>query len=223
MTGTNQPGRDFGDWDPEDDPSTGSRPRGAEGAERGSDYPHGDTGGEDDEVLDAEILDAADVSAAVDEAFADDDPLALALNQRDEYLDSLRRLQAEFENYRKRVAKQQADQVARAALSLVDTLLPVLDTFDLATEHIGDPESADGRALLAVAGQLHDVLAKAGLERDHPLGEKFDPNAHEAVGHLPAGDDEPEGSGEPVVGQVMRPGYRWRGAVVRPAMVMVRG
>ena len=194
-----------------------------------SDYPpEGGDDDEDAEVIDAEILDAADVSAAVDEAFADDDPLALALNQRDEYLDSLRRLQAEFENYRKRVAKQQADQVARAAVSLVDTLLPVLDTLDLATEHIGDSESADGRALTAVAGQLHDVLAKAGLERDYPLGEKFDPNAHEAVGHLP--DDEqddrgdgPAGSDEPVVGQVMRAGYRWRGAVVRPAMVMVRG
>ncbi len=53
-------------------------------------------------------------------------------------------------------------------MSLVETVLPVLDTLDLATEHIGDAESADGRALLAVAGQLHDVLAKEGLERDRP-------------------------------------------------------
>src|SRR5471032_1926572 len=118
MTGTNQPGRDSGEWEPGFDPSTGSSPPGAEGADRGSDYPPEDDGGEDDEVLDAEILDAADVSAAVDDAFADDDPLALALNQRDEYLDSLRRLQADFENYKKRVMKQQADQVARAAVSL---------------------------------------------------------------------------------------------------------
>jgi molecular chaperone GrpE len=225
MTGTNDAGGDGGEWDPESDESSGSRPaQGAEGAELGSDYPpENGADREDDEVTDAEILDAADVSAAVDAAFADDDPLALALNQRDEYLDSLRRLQAEFENYKKRVAKQQSDQVARAAVSLVDTLLPVLDTLDLATEHIGDADSADGRALLAVAGQLHDVLAKAGLERDYPLGEKFDPNAHEAVGHLPDDEDEPAGSGEPVVGEVMRAGYRWRGAVVRPAMVMVRG
>jgi molecular chaperone GrpE len=224
MTGTNDAGGDGGAWDPEFDESAGSRPaRGAEGAELGSDYPAEER--DDDEIADAEILDAAEVSAAVDEAFADDDPLALALNQRDEYLDSLRRLQAEFANYKKRVAKQQADQVARAAVSLVDTLLPVLDTLDLATEHIGDADSADGRALLAVAGQLHDVLAKAGLERDDPLGEKFDPNAHEAVGHLPDDGDEPAVAvtGEPVVGQVMRPGYRWRGTVVRPAMVMVRG
>jgi molecular chaperone GrpE len=164
--------------------------------------------------------------------------------QRDEYLDSLRRLQADFENYKKRVTKQQSDQVARAALSLVEKLLPVLDTLDLATSHIGDAGSADGRALVAASSQLRDVLAKEGLERIDPIGEEFDPNAHEAVGHVPA---EAEGvpshdgagpfgqagapagaapagaSGEPVVAEVMRPGYRWRGAVVRPAMVTVRG
>ena len=139
-------------------------------------------------MADAEIIDAAEVSAAVDEAFADDDPLALALNQRDEYLDSLRRLQAEFENYKKRVVKQQADQVARAAVSLVEKVLPVLDTLDLATQHLGDAESSDGRALAAVSSQLHDVLAKEGLERIDPLGEEFDPNAHEAVGHLPTSE-----------------------------------
>ena len=56
------------------------------------------------------------------------------------------------------------------------------------------------------------------------MGEEFDPNAHEAVGHVPAGDDdEPSASGEPLVAQVMRAGYRWNGTVVRPAMVMVRG
>jgi molecular chaperone GrpE len=78
-------------------------------------------------------------------------------------------------------------------------------------------------------------LAKEGLERIDPLGEEFDPNAHEAVGHLPAEGPDPVGgsgsgatggpdtTGEPVVGQVMRAGYRWRGTVIRPAMVMVRG
>ncbi len=255
MTSIGNPGDR--DRDPEAGAGPGSPPGGAtddpEGAaedEPGPDeVPEGvpEAGESDDvvdaEILDAEILDAADVSAAVDEAFADDDPLALALNQRDEYLDSLRRLQAEFENYKKRVVKQQSDQVARAAVSLVEKVLPVLDTLDLATQHLGDAESPDGRALVAVAGQLLDVLAKEGLERIDPLGEEFDPTAHEAVGHLPA--EEPMdadadadadtgvgqngvpvghgGSGEPVVGQVMRAGYRWRGTVVRPAMVMVRG
>jgi len=157
----------------------------------------------------------------------DDDPVAVALKQRDEYLDSLRRLQADFENYKKRVAKQQADQLARAAVSLVEKVLPVLDTLDLAIEHLADGESADGRALVAASSQLRDVLVKEGLERLDPIGEVFDPNSHEAVGHLPEEPEDGEtvgaSTGEPVVGQVMRAGYRWRGSVVRPAMVMVRG
>jgi molecular chaperone GrpE len=235
MNGNDQPGGGEGPWGPGAGGPPGSQP--PEDDALGPDYEaHGGApeGSESDDVADAEILDAADVSAAVDEVFADDDPLALALNQRDEYLDSLRRLQAEFENYKKRVVKQQSDQMARAAVSLVEKVLPVLDTLDLATQHLGDPDSADGRALVAVASQLHDVLAKEGLERIDPLGETFDPNAHEAVGHLPAeeagagsggeaGDSAvPVAPGEPVVGQVMRAGYRWRGSVVRPAMVMVR-
>jgi len=218
------------------------------------------------EVVDSDLSDIADgelmgevTTEIIDGTAPEFDEVSAALAQRDEFLDSLRRLQAEFENYKKRVAKQQADQMARAALSLVDKVLPVLDTLDLATEHLGDATSADGRALVAVASQLHDVLAKEGLERIDPIGEEFDPTAHEAVGHLPAeepgrdadvgggngnerdssknGNDSagdrvgagPIGtangasSGEPVVGQVMRPGYRWRGTVVRPAMVMVRG
>ncbi len=238
MTGIDKAGDDGESRETGAGHGPGSRPvEGPEEADEnglGPDYEaHGGApeGSESDEVADAEILDAADVSAAVDEAFADDDPLSLALNQRDEYLDSLRRLQAEFENYKKRVVKQQSDQVARAAVSLVEKVLPVLDTLDLATQHLGDADSADGRALVAVASQLHDTLAKEGLERIDPLGEEFDPNAHEAVGHLPAdeaGDAGPSdagagGPGEPVVGQVMRAGYRWRGTVVRPAMVMVRG
>jgi molecular chaperone GrpE len=240
MTGNDESGHDRSSGN-QDAGSESGPPDDADGAGPGPDYEaHGGApeDSESDEVADAEILEAADVSAAVDDVFADDDPLALALNQRDEYLDSLRRLQAEFENYKKRVVKQQADQVARAAVSLLEKVLPVLDTLDLATQHLGEAESADGRALMAVTSQLHDVLAKEGLERIDPLGEQFDPTAHEAVGHLPAedvptgahpGDREgaaaggPAASSEPVVGQVMRPGYRWRGAVVRPAMVMVRG
>lgn len=189
-----------------------------------------DVGTADADVVDAELLDddAEDDSTEIISGSSPEiGDLKEVIAQRDEYLDSLRRLQAEFENYKKRVAKQQSDQVARAALSLVDKLLPVLDTLDLAISHIGDAESADGRALVAVSGQLRDVLSKEGLERIDPVGEVFDPTAHEAVGHAPAddGQSDPDGSGagEPVVAEVMRAGYRWRGAVVRPAMVTVRG
>jgi molecular chaperone GrpE len=225
MTGSNESGQPDVAWDSEADEASGSHgAQGAEGAERGSDY--GEESGDDD-VVEGEVLNAEDVGEFVGQG-VDDDPVAVALNQRDEYLDSLRRLQADFENYKKRVAKQQADQVARAAVSLVDKILPVLDTLDLAIEHLADAESADGRSLVAASSQLRDVLVKEGLERLDPIGEVFDPNSHEAVGHLPAeepadGETVVDSSGEPVVGQVMRAGYRWRGAVVRPAMVMVRG
>jgi len=187
----------------------------------------------DDEVVDAEVLDDTPagvgpsdgpVDAGPDGAAdaVEADPLEVALSQRDEYLDSLRRLQAEFENYKKRVGKQQTEQVARAAAGLVDKLLPVLDALDLATDHVGDADSAEAKALVAASGLLQGVLAKEGLERIDPSGEEFDPNAHEAVGQVPApADAEPTASGEPRVAQVMRAGYRWHGTVVRPAMVMV--
>jgi molecular chaperone GrpE len=177
----------------------------------------------DDQVVDAEVVDGTDaVAEAADEAEAD--PLEVARAERDEYLDSLRRLQAEFENYKKRVLKQQTEQVARAAAGLVDKLLPVLDALDLATDHVGENDSAEAKALVAANGLLHGVLAKEGLERIDPLGQEFDPNAHEAVGQVPAPvDAEPTASGEPRVAQVMRAGYRWHGTVVRPAMVLVEG
>jgi molecular chaperone GrpE len=184
-----------------------------------------------DRVVEAELLDDGRPEGSVVDPLeaeatdvAEADPLEVAQVERDEYLDSLRRLQAEFENYKKRVLKQQAEQMTRAAASLVDKLLPVLDALDLATGHVGDTESDEAKALVAASGLLQGILAKEGLERISPQGEEFDPNAHEAVGQAPAPEGvEPTASGEPRVAQVMRAGYRWHGTVVRPAMVMVEG
>ena len=186
------------------------------------------SGDEADEILEVELVDdvpggdeVVDADEVIDAIEAD--PLVIALAERDEYLDSLRRLQAEFENYKKRVSKQQIDQVSRAAASLVERLLPVLDALDLATDHVGDNDSEEAKALIAASSLLQGVLAKEGLERINPVGQPFDPNAHEAVGQVPAPDDaEPSTTDEPVVAQVMRAGYRWHGSIVRPAMVMVQ-
>jgi molecular chaperone GrpE len=135
--------------------------------------------------------------------------------QRDEYLEALLRLQAEFDNYRKRVERQQRDVIDRAATALVKSLLPVLDTADLALAHGG------GEDVKQVAGALFDVLAKEGLERVFPEGQPFDPEHHDAVAHEPAeGEGAPE---QPEVSDVLRAGYRWKGRVLRPAMVKVRG
>lgn len=132
--------------------------------------------------------------------------------ERDEFLEALRRTQADFENYRKRVMKQQADDVARAAESLVEKLLPVLDACDGAVRH-GSVE------VEPVFAALLGALEKEGLGRIDPLGQVFDPNLHDAVMHEPAGD----GEDATVVSDVMRPGYSWKGRIIRPAMVKVRG
>lgn len=130
--------------------------------------------------------------------------------ERDDYLDSLRRLQADFENYKKRMVKQQMDQADRAAETLVEKLLPVLDTADLAYSH------GAGEDLTQVRTALLDALARAGLDRIDPDGGPFDPTVHDGVAHEP-------GDGDQEVAEVLRAGYWWKGRVLRPAMVKVRG
>jgi molecular chaperone GrpE len=195
-----------------DRPSAGATdPAGqAEAGDDGGTATAGATGG-----TDGEDFDAADVEAAEAEETVEAD-LAALVAQRDEYLDTLRRVQADFENYKKRVLRQQTEHLERAAEGLVTKLLAVLDTVDLALAHAG--EEADA-ALSQVAGSLWDVLGKEGLEKLEPLGGAFDPNEAEAVMHEPAD----EGQSAPEVVEVLRPGYRWRGRVIRPAMVKVRG
>jgi molecular chaperone GrpE len=162
--------------------------------------------------------------------------------ERDEYLGALQRLQADFENFRKRVDRQREEQAARAALDLVGKLLPVLDTLDLAEAHLspgpGGEPSHDAKALTQVRAQLLDALSGEGLERVDAAEVVFDPVVHDAVAHTPAppapdpanGADGADGQGgssaghgETVVDEVLRSGYRWRGQVLRPAMVRVRG
>jgi len=141
-----------------------------------------------------------------------------AERQRDEYLDALQRLQADFENYRKRVLRSADEAAARAAGDLVAKILPVLDAFDLAQAHFGDDaESSEQAAALTQArALLLDALARQGLERIDQGAVAFDPQIHDAVVHEP-------GEGEAVIDEVLRAGYRWKGTVLRPAMVKVKG
>jgi len=130
--------------------------------------------------------------------------------ERDEYLALAQSKQAELENMRKRMVKQQADEVARRSARVVESLLPVLDAFDYGIGH-GD------ESLRPLQGQLLGVLGSEGLERLGEVEAPFDPEQHEAVAHE-------EGDGGPqVVAEVLRAGYRWQGHLVRPAMVRVRG
>jgi molecular chaperone GrpE len=139
--------------------------------------------------------------------------------ERDEYLLALQRTQADFENYRKRIQRMQEEQSARAASALVTKLLPVLDTLDLAQAHQSEASAAsdDAKALTAARSMLLDALGKEGLERVDEASVPFDPAVHDAVART-----EGEGS-DVVIDEVLRSGYRWRGQVLRPAMVSVRG
>ena len=129
-------------------------------------------------------------------------------SERNDYLDQLLRTRADFDNYRKRILKQQSEIEQRAAESLVEKLLDALDTFDMAVAH--------GQGFEQVRDKLVMILAKEGLERIDPVGEQFDPTEADAVAHE-------DGEDGPVVSEVLRAGYRWKGRVLRPAMVKVRG
>jgi len=155
-------------------------------------------------------VDAAGQTLAEAEAAVESDLVALQ-RERDDYLDTLRRLQADFDNFRKRTLKQQTDILERAAQALVEKLLPVLDAAGLAVAHGGD-------VVAPVVGLLVETLQKEGLETVAPgPGSPFDPMVHEAVSHE-AGD-----GGQQEVVRLLRAGYRWKGTLLRPAMVSVRG
>jgi molecular chaperone GrpE len=149
------------------------------------------------------------------------DPVQALADERDEYLRALQRVQADYENYRKRIARQQDELAARAAAGLVDKLLPVLDALDLAEAHLNESldVTEDGKALRASRAMLMDILSREGLERIDQAGVPFDPTIHDAVAHSEGDGTE----GGTVVEEVLRSGYRWKGQELRAAMVRVRG
>jgi molecular chaperone GrpE len=117
------------------------------------------------------------------------------------------------------VARSSEESAARAAGDVVSKLLPVLDALDLAQAHFVGVANEEAAAIDQSRALLLDTLAKQGLERIDAVGVAFDPQVHDAVAHVP-GD---EGDDEQIVEDVLRAGYRWKGAVLRPAMVRVKG
>ena len=143
------------------------------------------------------------------------DPLAEAEKQRDEYLDALQRLKAEFDNYRKRVARDQQELVARAAERLVRELLPVVDDLERALEAAAAHEEATlEEGVRLVHRALADALAKEGLA-EIPTDGAFDPHTQEALLSQPSEADEG------TVIQVLQKGYSLGDRVLRPARVIV--
>jgi molecular chaperone GrpE len=141
---------------------------------------------------------------------ADDDGLERVTKERDEYLDALQRLKAEFDNYRKRVARDQQELAARAHERLVKELVPVLDDLERAIAHEGDIDEG----VRLIHRQLSDSLAKEGLTEIVTDG-KFDPHTQEALLAQPS--DAEEGT----ILQVLQKGYKLGDLVLRPARVVI--
>jgi molecular chaperone GrpE len=132
--------------------------------------------------------------------------------ERNEWQDRAQRIAAEFDNFRKRAASQQTEEVGRATGKLAEALLPVLDAAEAAfVQHPAEIEP--------LFNLLLGELRKQGLESMNLYEQPFDPNLAEAVMHEP-GEGATDG---PVVAEVLRSGYTWKGRVLRPAMVKVRG
>ncbi len=179
-------------------------------AAKAEDAPQAADAAETTEAIEAQIAEAAD------QAISDD--LAVVARERDEYLDHLRRLKAEFENYRKRVQRDHEELRLRAAETVVESLLPVMDNMSRALEAGARHEEGQLLAgLELVSGQLRGTLEGHGLE-EIPVepGVLFDPTVHEAIMAQPSSDHS-----EGTVTQVLERGYLLHGRLLRPTKVIV--
>ncbi|MGH7644392.1 MAG: nucleotide exchange factor GrpE, partial [Gemmatimonadales bacterium] len=144
--------------------------------------------------------------------------LAEAERLRDEYLDQLRRARADYDNLNKRKTRELMDALDRGAAQLASQLLGALDNFSLALDAARSSEDEQlAKGVDMVHQGLFGVLAQAGLEEVPGVGSPFDPAWHEALAQVEA----PEPVDEPVVAEVLRTGYRFKGRVLRPASVKV--
>jgi len=164
----------------------------------------------EDLVVESETSDSTQETTLEEVASPTEATLDDVKKERDEFKDIALRVQADFENYRKRAASQMGDELDRALGKLVEQLLPVLDACEAAVAH-----GVEG--VEQVWSSLIGALQKQGLEALDLAGKPFDPALADAVMH-----EEGDGS-EPVVLEVLRTGYRWKGRVLRAAMVKVKG
>jgi molecular chaperone GrpE len=138
--------------------------------------------------------------------------------ERDALLDRLARLQAEFENYRKRNAREQAEFREYAVADAVKNFLPVLDNFDLAlrTQSNDDADAALRSGIELIRKQMDDVLSRLGVQAVPAQGSTFDPRVHEAIEMVESADH----ADHEVIDELQR-GYKLKERLLRPAMVRV--
>ncbi|MCB1246620.1 MAG: nucleotide exchange factor GrpE [Acidimicrobiia bacterium] len=142
--------------------------------------------------------------------------LAEARNEAGDLLENVQRIAAEFDNYRKRVDRDQVENITRAGQRIIEALLPALDSLDaaLAVEATSEAGERMLEGMRATQAQILDTLAREGCTPIASVGEPFDPAVHEAVSVLP-------GDGDQVVDQELRRGYTMQGRVIRPTLVIV--
>jgi len=160
---------------------------------------------------------AAENTAAQEKAGGEADPLQKLLAEKQDLMNTLVRRQADFENYRKRVEKERAQDRQRATESLIEHLLPVLDAFDRALSGTSDSAYLEYRkGFELIRRQLWETLAKQGLVRIDAVEQEFNPHFHHAI-ELVETTEHADGI---VIGE-LQPGYLLHGRVLRPAMVRV--
>jgi len=135
--------------------------------------------------------------------------------ERDQLLDRLARLQAEFENARKRGEREKSEFREYATGSVVEQFLPVLDNFELALKHDSTAEQLR-KGVELIVKQMHEILRQLQVNKVATVGEEFDPRLHEALGAVER-DDLPDQH----VAEEVRPGYKLRDRLLRPALVRV--
>ena len=166
----------------------------------------------------AESDDVPETDAEEDASAEEETPTAALEAELKEKNDRILRLQADFENFRRRTAKEKEELAAVITQNILTDLLPLLDNFERAME----VEQTDGKAfrkgMEMIFTQLCEVLDKYGLESIEAEGQPFDPNFHQAVMRV----ENPD-VGDGTITQVLQKGYRVKGRVVRPAMVQVAG
>ena len=190
---------------------------------------------EEEIVVDAEVVEEAPPEPG-DDVAAELDELAEAQRERDSYLELAQRARADFENYRRRVAGQSAEAERRGKTAVAQGLLPAIDNLERALDASGvdvslpaeepaEPLSAEVSARDALASgvalvlnELRTALERAGVHSYDPVGERFDPNLHEAISTARV-----EGAESGTVVETLQRGYRVDEHVIRPARVVVAG
>jgi molecular chaperone GrpE len=200
---------------PEERPAEASEP--AEETPETAEPDAAEPAGEQDPGNEAAIEEATERSEGV-EGSSDEDPVAALERERDQYLELAKRTQADFENYRKRVAKEAAAAGERAKGGLVRELLPVVDNLERALASAGEGEQHLAEGVRLVHQELVSVLQRNGVQAFDPTGEAFDPDVHEALSTR-----SEDGADPGVILDVVEKGYRLNGSVLRPARVVVSG